>query len=50
MFYVATNQGFLGERKPTINVRWAKNFASFIEADEFAKHVGLRYYAVLRSC
>jgi hypothetical protein len=50
MFYVATNQGFVGERKPVINVRWAKNFDSFDEADGFARYIGLRYYAVLRSC
>jgi len=50
MFYVATDKGLLGERKPVVNIRWAKNFESFDAAEAFARRIGLRYYAVLRSC
>jgi hypothetical protein len=47
MYYLATQEGFIGEKKPTKNVRWARNFPTFHEAKRFAEYVGLRYYAVL---
>ena len=49
MFFIATQEGFIGEKKPTANVRWARTFPTFHEANRFAEYVGLRYYAVLTS-
>lgn len=49
LYYIAGQQGFCGERKPVANIRFAKSFESFEDADEFANDIGLRYYAILRT-
>lgn len=50
MFYIGVAQGYVGEKKPVHNVRFARPFTSFDEADDFAKSIGLLWYAVLRAC
>lgn len=49
MYYIAYKNGFIGDKLPTQNIRLAKPFVSFAEADAFAKHQKLTYYAILHT-
>lgn len=49
MFYVATEGGFIGGKRPTANIRWARNFPTYKEAEQFASRLHLKWYAILRS-
>lgn len=49
LFYVAHYDGFVGWHKRTSNVRLARTFTSFEEADRFAKNIPLTVYAVLQT-
>jgi hypothetical protein len=50
MFYIACKHGFVSDDGSCVaNVRWARPFSSFKEADEYAKAnlwIGV-YYAIL---
>lgn len=49
-WYVATNQGFLGERKPVVNVHHAQTFETFADAKGFADYIGLKFFVILKEC
>jgi hypothetical protein len=49
LFYIAHYDGFVGQIKRTRNVRCARTFPSFEEADEFAKKIPLNLYAILQT-
>lgn len=49
LFFIAHYEGFVGYKRRTKNVREARTFTSFEEADEFAKSVPLTLYAVLQT-
>ena len=50
LYYICTHTGYTGEGKPVQSVRRAKSFASFEDADKFAKSIGLFMYAILQTC
>lgn len=49
LFFIAHYEGFVGYKRRTKNVREARTFTSFEEADEFAKSIPLTVYAVLQT-
>ena len=49
MYYIAYKSGFIGEKLPTHNIRLARPFATFNDADAFAKNQKLTYYAILHT-
>lgn len=49
MFYIAYKNGFIGDKLPTCNIRLAKPFTTYSDADAFAKNQKLKYYAILKS-
>lgn len=49
LFYISHYDGFVGQIKRTRNVRCARTFTSFKEADEFAKKIPLNLYAILQT-
>ena len=49
LFYIAHYEGFVGYKRRTKNVREARSFTSFEEADEYAKSIPLTIYAILQT-
>jgi len=49
MFYVATNEGFLGSARFVRDIRMADPFSTFQAADDAARATGCMYWAVLKN-
>lgn len=49
LYLISHYEGFVGYKRRTRNVREARVFTSFEEADEFAKDIPLTVYAILQT-
>lgn len=47
MFYIAIDNGFVSNEGSFVNIRNARVFTSFKEADDYAKDMGFKWFAVL---